>query len=301
MNFINRNRNIFDYLRRKITRKYLKKICREHIKERDQLILFSYDFISQSIFMDGRFEDCELTLIENIFKDQLKNKITLDIGANIGNHTVVFSKFSHKVYSFEPNPKVFEVLKLNTKDLKNVEIFNFGASSKKQSMHAKIPKLNCGGGSVSNEEAGEKDSNSYYEFSFDLIALDTFKNIPNEDIGLVKIDVEGHELEAFKGMKSLLEKNKPVILFEQNRGITDGSSNEIEFLKNIGYKHLYELKKIEDWVTPKFLPKTLKSFMRLIEVLILGEPSSRLKLSPISKLTKKKYDMLIFTSERIDT
>jgi hypothetical protein len=103
-------------------------------------------------------------------------------------------------------------------------------------MHAKIPKLNCGAGSVSNKEDEYKDSNSYYEFSFDLIALDTFKNISNEDIGLVKIDVEGHELEAFKGMKSLLKKNKPIILFEQNRGIINGSSDEIEFLENIGYK-----------------------------------------------------------------
>ena len=300
MNFFKRNRNVFDYLKRKISKKYLKKICREHIRKRDQLITFSYDFISQSIFIEGRFEDHELTLIENIFKEKLKNKITLDIGANIGNHTVAFSKFSNKIYSFEPNPKVFEVLKLNTRDLKNVEIFNFGASSKKQSMHAKIPKLNCGAGSVSNKEDEYKDSNSYYEFSFDLIALDTFKNISNEDIGLVKIDVEGHELEAFKGMKSLLKKNKPIILFEQNRGIINGSSDEIEFLENIGYKHLYELKKIDNWITPKFIPKILQSLLQLIEVLILGEPSNKLKLNPISKLSKKTYDMLIFTNERID-
>jgi FkbM family methyltransferase len=189
---------------------------------------------------------------------------------------------------------------LNTRDLKNVEIFNFGASSKKQSMLAKIPKLNCGAGSVSNEEDEYKDSNSYYEFSFDLVALDSLKNISKEDIGLVKIDVEGHELEAFKGMKSLLKKNKPIVLFEQNRGIINGSSNEIEFLKDIGYKHLYELKKIENWITPKFLPKILKSLLQLIEVLILGEPSNKMKLSPISKLSKKTYDMLIFTNERID-
>jgi hypothetical protein len=98
MNFFKRNRNVFDYLKRKISKKYLKKICREHIRKRDQLITFSYDFISQSIFIEGRFEDHELTLIENIFKEKLKNKITLDIGANIGNHTVAFSKVSNKIY-----------------------------------------------------------------------------------------------------------------------------------------------------------------------------------------------------------
>lgn len=66
MSFFTKNRNVFDFLKRKITKKYLKKICREHIKKRDQLTMFSYDFISQSIFIEGRFEDHELTLIEYI-------------------------------------------------------------------------------------------------------------------------------------------------------------------------------------------------------------------------------------------
>lgn len=96
MNFLSRNRNVFDFLKRKISKKYLKKICRQHIKNREQLVLFSYDFISQSIFIDGRFENYELNLIESVFNKRLKNKVTLDIGANIGNHTLAFSKFSKK-------------------------------------------------------------------------------------------------------------------------------------------------------------------------------------------------------------
>ena len=300
MNFLSRNRNVFDFLKRKISKKYLKKICRQHIKNREQLVLFSYDFISQSIFIDGRFENYELNLIESVFNKRLKNKVTLDIGANIGNHTLAFSKFSKKVYSFEPNPKVFDVLKLNTKDLENVEVFNFGASNKKQSIVAKIPKLNCGSGSVSSEKNKEMYKDNFYEFSFELIALDNLKNISNEDIGLIKIDVEGHELQAFEGMRRLLEKYKPIILFEQNRGITSGSSNEIDFLRSIGYEHLYELNRVENWITPKCFPKTLKSLLQIIEVLILGEPSNKLELSPISKLTKKSYDMLVFANEKID-
>ena len=58
------------------------------------------------------------------------------------------------------------------------------------------------------------------------------------NIGMIKIDVEGHELNAFKGMKLLLKKTKPIILFEQNRGIFNWTSDEVEFLRSIGYKHL---------------------------------------------------------------
>lgn len=50
-----------------------------------------------------------------------ENKIVVDIGANIGNHTVFFANVckAKKVYSFEPQEKVFEILK------KNVEINKF--------------------------------------------------------------------------------------------------------------------------------------------------------------------------------
>ena len=98
------------------------------------------------ISVDGRFEDSELNLIEKLFKGRLDKGVILDIGANIGNHTLAFSKISKKVYAFEPNIFVFELLKINTKRLKNVEIFNFGASDRNQSIVAKIPKLNWGGG-----------------------------------------------------------------------------------------------------------------------------------------------------------
>jgi FkbM family methyltransferase len=299
MRTLNRNRNIFDYLRNKIAKKYLKKICREHIKERNQLIVYSFDFISQSIFIDGRFEDAELNLVENKFKRFLKDNVVLDVGANIGNHTVAFSKYAKKVYAFEPNQKVFEVLNLNTKDLNNVEIFNYGASNKKQSIIAKIPKLNCGGGSVVSE-AKAKDKNMFMSMRFNLVALDKLKKIQSHKVGLVKIDVEGHELEAFKGMQQILKNHKPIILFEQNRGILNGTSDVINFLRSIGYDNLYELKKVDDWVLKKFIPKLFKSLFEFIEVLLIGVPSNKLQLKPIKYLTKSSYDMLVMSNSELN-
>lgn len=299
MRTLNRNRNIFDYLRNKIAKKYLKKICREHIKERNQLIVYSFDFISQSIFIDGRFEDAELNLVENKFKRFLKDNVVLDVGANIGNHTVAFSKYAKKVYAFEPNQKVFEVLNLNTKDLNNVEIFNYGASNKKQSIIAKIPKLNCGGGSVVSE-AKARDKNKFMSMRFNLVALDKLKKIQSHKVGLVKIDVEGHELEAFKGMQQILKNHKPIILFEQNRGILNGTSDVINFLRSIGYDNLYELKKVDDWVLKKFIPKLFKSLFEFIEVLLIGVPSNKLQLKPIKYLTQSSYDMLVMSNSELN-
>jgi hypothetical protein len=122
-------------------------------------------------------------------------------------------------------------------------------------------------------------------------------NISKMNIGMVKIDVEGHELNAFKGMKILLRKNKPIILFEQNRGIFNQTSDEIKFLKSVGYKYLYEFSKTDDWITPSYLPIIFRSLFRFFEVLIFGEPVSEFKLNLITHLDKKSYDILIFSCE----
>jgi FkbM family methyltransferase len=298
MNLSKRRRGALNFLRKSISQRYLKKISREFAKTQQQLAIFSFDFISQSIAINGRFETEELTLLENHFSENLKNKTILDIGANIGNHTVAFSKIAHNVISFEPNPIVFDILKFNTKNSSNIEIFNFGASDVNHILMAKIPKGNSGAGSVSEDEKSFK-KNQFYELEFDLRVLDEIEWLTKLDIGLIKIDVEGHELKAFYGMRRLLELQKPTIVFEQNRGIQDGTSKEIDFLKTLGYKHLYILENTEKWITPDFIPKQFKTIFKFIEVLTFGEPSNELKFKEIESLNNKSYDMLVFSYEKI--
>lgn len=297
--FFHRRRGVFKYLSKRIARRYLRNSSKEHIKTKDQLVMFSFDFISQFISIDGRFENHELSLIEKTFEGKLDNKIVFDIGANIGNHSVALSKFSKMVYSFEPNPYVFDILKLNAKNFKNIRVFNFGASDVNQDIIGKVPKRNCGGGSTYLDKKNSK-VNHFYEVLFKLKEFDRLSLIPKKNIGLIKLDVEGHELQALKGMKRLLKKNKPVILFEQNRGIANQTSLELDFMKSIGYEFLYELCECEKWITPKNMPKTFESLFRFLEVCIFGEPSGDLKLRLIKTLEKKSYDMLIFSFQPLE-
>jgi hypothetical protein len=98
MNLFKRHSGVSDYLSKKITRRYLRRISNQYINTRQQLAIMSFDYISQMILVDGRYEDDELNLIEKTFKGKLNNKVIFDIGANIGNHTVAFSKFSKKSF-----------------------------------------------------------------------------------------------------------------------------------------------------------------------------------------------------------
>lgn len=301
MNMLKRRRNVISYLQKKIAKKYLKKSSRAHLAQRNQLVTFSFDFISQSIAINGRYEDQQLSLVEHLFSHKLQDKVVLDIGANIGNHTVAFSQMAKAVYAFEPNPVVFEVLKLNTKPFSNVHLFNLGASVETGSIQALIPKRNCGAGAVVSDRFVKKQDEDYINLTFDVVALDALDALAGEAVGLVKIDVEGHELQAFRGMQSLLSAQKPIILFEQNSGIENGSSQEIEFLKTLGYQYLYDLTPVDQWMTPTWLPSLLKSMMHVFEVMLLGEPVSQLQLTQITQLTKRRYDMLIFSADKLDT
>ena len=72
------------------------KIARKNIKKFPQLAIFSFEDIGLIINLDGRYEDENLQLIEKFIKNNLldsKLKTALDIGANIGNHSLFLSQY----------------------------------------------------------------------------------------------------------------------------------------------------------------------------------------------------------------
>lgn len=74
-------------------------------------------------------------------------------------------------------------------------------------------------------------------------AHSSFQQKSLKKIGLIKIDVEGHELLALKGMIKIINRRKPIIVFEQNRDIYNGTPDVIEFLRSLGYLNLQEVER----------------------------------------------------------
>ena len=88
---------------RYITSRYLAYANATHIKQYPQLVGFAFDAITCSIHLDGRFEKDELRLLEeSVFPKLESNTICLDIGANIGNHSLAFSPFFEYIIALEP-------------------------------------------------------------------------------------------------------------------------------------------------------------------------------------------------------
>ena len=152
-------------------------------------------------FLRELWIDKEYQYTANIFfSDYLKfGDAVIDIGANIGTVTLESAvKVSSKgrVYSIEPNKKIFKFLAENIKlnNLQNVKIFNVALGEKNDSVifsSKRSDVLN----SVSITEEGEEIS---------LCKLDDLP-INESKINLMKIDVLGYEKFVFGGAKKILE------------------------------------------------------------------------------------------------
>ena len=212
-------------------------IARKNIMTYPQLVIFSFDHIGLALNVEGRYENSILYLVEEFINQKLpaaKNSTVLDIGANIGNHSIFFAKMFKKVYAFEPNPVTYEVLKINCNfisETKNIEPFNFGLSDIDGTLPFLINHSNIGGSAIAkNEETSENI------IDVSVKKLDDLTIMNNTTIALIKLDVEGHELKVLEGAKNTLSKNKPAILFEQHPSdIVNGSSDVVMFLQELGY------------------------------------------------------------------
>lgn len=186
---------------------------------------YETDLIQKSIVERKKFFEQNL-LVELLEFIPKKNAVILDIGANIGNHTLYWALLCNaaKIYSFEPIKSTYDILVKNIElnELKQkVNLFNVGLSDEKTSADIVCYyEDNIGGISVKKSETGS-------------LLLDKLDNIEIKEskIDFVKIDVEGHELLALKGATKTLEKYKPAIFIET------GDINKVsELLNPLGYK-----------------------------------------------------------------
>lgn len=180
--------------------------------------LHSRDLISHYIRQSGNFYEIETF---ELFKSFIPSEgIFLDIGANIGNHTLMFALNYPKsvIYSFEPARINFELLDFNTKILSNVGIFKIALGSDNSIVHMNYEDID-NKGHIRVDTFGEK---------VPVMKLDSLKLFP---VTFIKIDVEGHEYSVIEGAKETIDRDKPVIWIE------DFSQDTINYLINdFGYE-----------------------------------------------------------------
>ncbi|MDQ6600386.1 FkbM family methyltransferase [Bacillus salipaludis] len=169
---------------------------------------------------NGYFEE---ELLTN-FIDYIPNQgVIYDIGANIGNHTLFFSKYMkpNRIFSFEPSKELFEVLTNNIRinKIDNVQLYNSAVGEKEEKGILNFNTTNSGASNIEVKQDG----------NIQIIKID---NLEIESPDFIKIDVEGFEYNVLKGMNKTLQKNRPVIWIE----IQDENYYNVDsFLNEHGY------------------------------------------------------------------
>ena len=83
------------------------------------------EMIGHSLSRYGEYSQTELTLLLSTLTN---HAVVYDVGANIGYHTTAFASIARHVYAFEPHPRNYAMLKINTASLSNVTAINCAVS-----------------------------------------------------------------------------------------------------------------------------------------------------------------------------
>lgn len=136
----------------------------------------------------------------------------IDIGANVGIWTRPMMGFFKQVHAFEPAEKNLECLRKNLQGATNVDIHTCGLSDINGAGFLVDNVKNCGDCSITYQTRLKRKIFG----PEDVVEVRTLDSQEFENVGLIKIDTQGHELRILKGGIQTLQKNKPVVVFEIN-------------------------------------------------------------------------------------
>lgn len=192
----------------------------------------------------SKTHDSEIRMTKFLLNNIQAGDCFIDVGAHFGFYSLLASCLvtpRGKVYAFEPSPKSYKILKLNTHQIKNIEIHNLAIShSNKQMTFYEFP-LHLS--EYNTLELNQHINENWYKgqkpipLNVKSMSLDEFLTIEMISPKFLKIDVEGFELEVINGCINYLEINSPILIIEHLSSI-QGNEKHLEtnrILESLGY------------------------------------------------------------------
>jgi FkbM family methyltransferase len=204
------------------------------------LAVISADHLGLQHILQGGYE-YELIIpgLEKIFKvaPNFSKGIAIDVGANVGTHSTYFATQFEEVMSFEPNQRIRKLLEWNCEPYSNITVFPHALSDQRGFGYLFISDTNNQGSARIDVSHKKSDLVDQDEGLVELVTLDSV--VPEKrTVSLIKIDVEGSELKVLRGALNCIERDHPVIMFEQNSDIHHDLHREIfELLNEFEYSY----------------------------------------------------------------
>lgn len=216
--------------------------------EADYMLFQTEDVISNSLYKTGQWESYLLTISKFFFKD-IESPLIIDIGANLGAYSIPIAKSIQQsggqVIGFEPQRIVYYQLCGNIilNRLDNYIALNKAVGQTNQEIE--IPEIdynknhNIGAFSLDKSLRKTLKMEQYMKNKTNTVPMITLNSFSTpKSPALIKIDVEGYELNTLKGAINFLEQNQyPPILFEawSNDWFKEEKVELLNYIKYLGY------------------------------------------------------------------
>jgi FkbM family methyltransferase len=193
------------------------------------MLVDTRDEYAEGVIRRGKIESPEDEFIKKIVKP---SQVAVDVGAHWGGFSLLLGKLvgkGGKVFSFEPFPKSFKLLKRNLKInhlTDRVKVYPFAVGDKNEEVKLKVASTSSGHNSILRKNLPAREVLRVKQVRLDD-ALKTSK------VDFLKIDVEGYEYFVLKGAENLIKNNRLWLFLEYSPAFMGEELTEklTEFLK----------------------------------------------------------------------
>jgi FkbM family methyltransferase len=256
------------------------------------------DYIGETILAEGCFEKGYLASMARLFAAAeaaglpVRTGIALDIGANIGNHSLFLARHLRHVHSFEPSPMIAQILRANrliNPDLSDrITVHEVALSDADEVLPYVTQTRNLGGSGFRRD--GQEEADGVAAAPLTLVHAGRYLTSvldPDDRIACVKVDVEGMEDKVISGLQNLLRRDRPLVFME----VGDGALGERlrELLRDCGYGDIYEIHNSLNW-GEQSLPQRLATA-------VLEQVTYRLR--PVGRFDERLYPMVVAAPDSV--
>ena len=188
----------------------------------------------------GRYGEVELHLLEFLCQ---RDRDAIDVGANDGSYVHYLRRHAKRVIAFEPMPVLARALR--RKFRRGVVVESMALSDSAGTVPLRMPVVDgvvvTGCSTVSSTASATYPGHRAIE-----VPMDRLDNVYGDDVGFIKIDVEGHEIAVLDGASRTIGTMRPLILCEFNDALLrEGGSSWpalLERFRELGYRPIRALR-----------------------------------------------------------
>jgi FkbM family methyltransferase len=175
-----------------------------------------------------RHDETEMELLPALVSPALD---AVDVGANVGRYTALLSTLARHVHAFEPHPRLARLLRAALPTNVTVDQVAISDGPGQVILHVPIVGGRQDEGLAYIDE--RRDPSECMTIPVESVALDA---AGLDDVGFIKVDVEGHELKVLSGARNLIDAQRPIAIVEAEDRHRRGTVSEVfDFFAQRGY------------------------------------------------------------------